>query len=264
MSLSTILKEIETNRPNAEMDVAMGNPQTLGGRQGLKRAATEAVKRLTLDYRKELLASTSFIVVTGTARDSFVELASGDTFGCFSSDPERFFKDLTSRIDSRLFGREGAKQLFNIADNILYDKAMELDLASYNGLAFNDKYNRGVKTAQDFEVIVRDAIVDQVGSEIVGIDAVYSLATAAIKKGHEASVTPVILGTDDEKFALDLYKNLKTRILSDGMKTGLTPNVFLVVAGKASKEVQKLGEHVKAVNEASVAEALTSIRNRVQ
>lgn len=264
MSLSTILKEMETNRPNANMDVTMGNPQTLGGRQGLKRAATEAMKRLTMDYRKELLSSSAFIVVTGSNRNTFVELASADTFGCFSSDPERFFKDLTSRISPTLFGREGARQLFNIAGNVLYDKAMELDLASYNGLSFNDRYNRGVKNAQDFELLIRDAIVDQVGSEIVGIDAVYSLAETAIKKNHEANVIPIILNTDDEKFALDLLKNLKTRALPDGMRAGLTPNVFLVVAGKASKEVQKLGDHMKTVNEETVAEALTNIRNRVQ
>ena len=264
MSLSTILKEMETNRPNANMDVTMGNPNTLGGRQGLKRAATEAMKRLTLDYRKELLSSSAFIVVTGAARNAFTDEASAETFGCFSSDPERFFKDLTSRISPTLFGREGPRQLFNIAGNVLYDKAMELDLASYNGLSFNDRYNRGVKNAEDFELLIREAIVDQVGSEIVGIDAVYSLAETAIKRNHEAPVTPIILNTDDEKFALDLFKNLKTRTLPDGMNAGLTPNVFLVVAGKASKDLQKLGVHVKTVNEASVAETLTDIRNKVQ
>lgn len=255
MSLSTILKEIETNRPQAEADVSMGSPDTYGGRLGLKRAATEALKRLRLQYRNELMTSTVFIVVTGSGKDSFATTASGETFGCFSTDPDDFYKDLSSRINPSLFGREGVRQLFNIAGNILEDKALELDIGSYPMLQFSDKYNTAVNTVEDFVPLVKRAINDQVGSEIVGINAINSIVDKAIAKSHSASVTPVILSTEDERFALDLQKNLKR----------LTSKVFLVVTGKASKELYKTegAVSVKNVTEDSVGDALAAIRSKI-
>ena len=255
MSLSSILKEMETNRPNAEMDVQMGNPSTYGGRVGLKRAAQETLKRLRLDYRNELKASTFFIIVTGSDRDAFTELASSEKFDCFATDPDDFFKDLTSRINPTLFGREGVKNLFNIAGNILEDKANELDIGSYPMLSFSDKYNRNVANAEEFSALIRTAICDQVGPEIVGINAFSSILDKAINKKHSATVTPVVLNTSDEKFALDLQNDLKR----------LTSKVFLVVAGKATKNVNQAKDvfKVKTVSEESVGEALSSIRNKV-
>lgn len=255
MSLSTILKEMELNRPNANMDVSMGSPETYGARLGLKRAGTEALKRLKIDYRSELLKSTLFILVTGPAKDAFNELASSEAFGCFSTDPEEFYRDLASRINPTLFGRESARHLFNIAGNILEDKCMELDIASFPMVMFNEKYNMGVNSVEDFIPLIRNAINDQVGSEIVGINAINSIVDKAISKNHSATVTPVILNTGDEKFALDLLKNLKR----------LTPKVFLVVAGKASKALNGAegAISVKNVSEESVGEALTKIKSKI-
>ena len=255
MSLTTILKEMETNRPNAEMDVHLGAEATYGGRVGLKRAATETLKRLKLDYRNELMASTVFIIVTGASRDQFTELASNEAFGCFSTDPEELYKDLASKINPTLFGREGVRQLFNIAGNLLEDKALELDINSYPMLQFNDKYNRAVGNVEDFASVIKSAINDQVGSEIVGINAIHSIVDKAIGKNHSAKVTPLILNTSDEKFALDLQNNLKR----------LTPKIFLVVAGKASKDLNKTKDAVlvKTVSEESVGEALGTIRSKI-
>jgi hypothetical protein len=255
MSLSTILKEMEVNRPQAEMDISMGSPETYGGRVGLKRAGTEALKRLKLQYRNELMGTTMFIVVTGSGRDAFTELASGETFGCFSTDPNAFYKDLASRINPTLFGRESLMALFNIAGNILEDKAMELDIGSYPMLAFSEKYNTGVNNVDDFTVLIRRAINDQVGPEIVGINSIHAIVDRAIEKKHSATVTPVILNTDDEKFAFDLQKDLRR----------LTPKVFLVIAGKAVNNLNLVDGAitVKKVTEESVGEALDTIRSKV-
>ena|ERR1700676_328150 len=265
MSLNKIITEIEANRPQAEADVNLGSPNTYNARIGIKRAAVSAMERLTDQYSKELLASTVFIVVTGNGRTAFADTASSDTFGCFSTDPEDFFKNLTGRIDQSLFGRESVAKLFNIAGNILYDKAMELGIASYAGLSFNEKYNLGVKKAEDFIPVIRDAIIDQVGSEIVGINAVNSIMDKALEKKHSAPIAPLILNTHSEKFALDLFKNLKRHKSADGTTRGLTSKVFLVVAGKPSKAFQAVPEAllVKNVTEESVGEALTMIKNKV-
>lgn len=265
MSLSTILKEIEVNRANAEMDVALGSPETYGGRMGLKRAGVEAISRLKSQYHDELLKSAAFIVVTGPARDTFSELSSGPTFGCFSVDPEELFKDLTSRIDSSLFGREGVKHLFNIATNLLQDKATELDIQSYNMVQFSDRYNSAVNSAEDFVPLIRNAVVDQMGSEIVGLNAIKLIVDRAIKNNHTSAVTPIILNTPDENFALELQKNLKSHVDRNGERRGLTSKVFLVVAGKASKSLNGIKDavFVKNVSEESVGEALTSINNKI-
>jgi hypothetical protein len=270
MNLENILKEMDLNRANAEMDVTLGSPNTHGGRIGLKRAATETMRHLKLDYRNELMESTVYIVVTGSERDSFNALASSETFGCFTADPDEFYKNLTSRINPTLFGREGARQLFNIAGNVLEDKMMELDIGSYNMLQFNEKYNRAVNNAEDFVPIIREAINDKVGAEIVGINAVHSILDSAIARKHSDLVTPVLLNVTDEKFALDLYKGLpelvKHGVLTNAQYEAKKKNkAFLVVAGKASKTLRSTEGVVivKTVNESSVGEALESIRNKI-
>src|ERR1700722_7375499 len=163
MSLKTILDEMATHKPNAELDVLMGSPDTYGARVGVQRAARESLKQLKLQYSKELMRTTVFIVVMGNSRDTFTQLATNETFGFFASDPEDFFKDLGSRIDPTLFGREGTRNLFNLVSNILEDKMMELDIASFPMMQFNDKYNSASNRAEDLVPLVRNAIVDQVG-----------------------------------------------------------------------------------------------------
>lgn len=265
MNLTEILNKINEARPNAEMDLNMVDPNTYRARVGLKQAAIQNLKYLKVDYRNEVMKTVAFIVVTGSNRESFTQLATADTFGCLSADPDQFFADLTSRINPTLFGREGLRQLFNIAGNILEDKAIELDLGSYNMLQFSEKYNRGIKTADEFKLLIKEAINDQIGSEIVGINAVHSVVDNAISKGYSGAVTPILLTTDDEKFALDLTTNLKRRQLADGTYRGLTKNVFLVVAGKSSKTLPAVEGlvSVKKVSEETVAESLSIIRNNI-
>ncbi|HEY5236471.1 MAG TPA: hypothetical protein VIJ14_09860 [Rhabdochlamydiaceae bacterium] len=255
MSLKKILEEIETNRATAEMNAELGPENTRVGRMGIKRNAVELTKRLKLQYRKELMGSVAFIVVTGTARDQFAQAASDDKFGCFSVDPDSMFAEIASKIDARLYGRESTKHLFNIVTNLLQDKAMELDIQSYDGLMFNERYNITVQSAAEFTPVVRNAVSEQVGSEIVGINSVNSIVDTAIKKGHEALVTPVILTTNDERFAVTLNKDLKR----------LTTSVFLVAAGKVSKTFKKDTGclSVSNVTEDSVGETLVEIRAKV-
>lgn len=265
MSLNTILNKIETYRPTATTEIDMSNPGTYQSRVGVKRAAKEAIERLEKEYEDELRNSTVFIVVTGKERDTFTQVASGKEFGCFSVDPDSLFKDLTDTIDKSLFGREGVRYLFNIASNALQDKARDLGIRSYNMLQFSDKYNSGVKTPEEFIPILRRAVVDQVGSEIVGLDAIKKIVTPAINNKHGASVTVVVLNTADENFAVELQSNLKKHRDRTGEGRGLTDKVFLVGAGKTSQALHQAGALlVKKVTEETVGEALTTLRNKVQ
>lgn len=255
MSLNHTLSEIANYKVQAEADVDMGHPSTYSGRLGLKKAAIEKLKQLRLEYRNKLMSSVAFILVSGPNKDAFQEVATSDAFGCFASDPDSMFKEIAGKVNPTLFGRESTRHLFNVVSNLLEDKCLELDIDSYPMVLFNDKYNQPSTTVEEFSLIVRNAIVDQVGSELVGINALHSIVDAAIAKNHDSQVTPILLTTSDEKFAFDLNKNLKR----------LTNKVFLVVVGKASKELSKADGAilVKDVNEDSVGRALSTIRNKV-
>ena len=259
MSLSTILKEIAVHKPSADLELNMEHPNTYRARLGQKRAAEEAILRLKREYKENLLKSTAFILVTGALKDSFVELASNPKFESFTANPEALFEEIADQVSPptvkpSLYGREGVKSLFSIAQNVLRDKATDIGIVEYPSFAFNDRYNSGVQTKEDFTAILKAAIVDQVGSEIVGIHAVNAITDKAIERGHAGSVTPIILGTSDEKFALNLLNSLKN----------LKAKTFLVTAGKVSKGLQGSGAiAVKTVTEENVAEALLTIVNKI-
>lgn len=257
MSLNTILQEIEKTLPQAQMDLTMANESTFRGREGLKRAAVERLEQLKTDYKKALIESTFFIILTGSNRNHFSEVASNPDFECFSVNPDNFYNDLASRVDGKLFGRESTKYLFNIANNALYDKALEIGISrnSLTEIKFDERYNMAVKNHEELANLLKRAVNDQIGSEIVGLDAITSIADRALEKKHAGSITPVLLNTDDENFALDLQKNL----------TRLKTKTFVVVAGKASKTLQNLPGvlRVKDVTEESVGETLKLIRNQI-
>lgn len=257
MSLSTIIQEIEKTLPVAKLDLTLGNESTFRGREGIKRAAVDKLEQLKTDYKKALIESTFFIILTGANRKAFNDVASNPDFECFSVDPDNFYRDLASRVDTKLFGRESTKYLFNIANNALYDKALEIGISrnSLMEIKFDERYNRAVKNSEELAGLLKQAINDQIGSEVVGLDAISSILEQALDKKHSGSITPVLLNTSDEAFALDLQKNL----------TRLKTKTFIVVAGKASKTLQALpGAFVlKTVNEETVGETLKSIRSKI-
>jgi hypothetical protein len=257
MSLSTILQEIEKTQPIATLDLTLGNESTFRGREGMKRAAVDRLEQLKTDYKKALIESTFFIILTGANRDRFSEIASNPDFECFAVDPDNFYRDLASRVDTKLFGRESTKYLFNIANNALYDKALEIGISrnSIMEIKFDERYNRAVTNTEELAGLLKQAVNDQIGSEVVGLDAIASIVDRALAKKHAGSITPVLLNTSDEHFVLDLQKNLLR----------LKTKTFVVVAGKASKALQNLpgALAVKTVTEETVGETLKIIRTKI-
>jgi hypothetical protein len=256
MSLAKVLEEINSIRPILEEDTDSGPAETLSGRRGRQRQAVEQMKRLKELYVQNLLRSSVFILVTGASRQEFTDTAS-QKFGCFSADPEGFYRDLASRIPNSLYvGKESAASLFDIVGRHLEDKAGELGVIGYPQLIFKASYSRAINSQEDFVGLLKTAINEQVGGEFVGLHTVRSLADSAIETGHSAPVTPIVLGTDDTKLAMDLVQALDR----------LTPRVFLVVAGKASKKLMSADGAVvlKNVNEETVEQALTEIRSKLK
>lgn len=256
MSLSKILEEMKKVRPMAEEDVDSGPVETLSGRRGRQKRAVESLKDLRREYSDHLLRTAVFIVSVGSDREAFEKVASTDG-NCLFSEAESFFNDLSNRIHPTLYaGKDPGSNLFDVVGRHLEDKARELGITEYPQLLFKAQYRRMVNGPADFADLLKLAITEQVGGEVVGINAARTLTDAAIEKGHSASYTPILVSTPDQKFSVDLIPHLER----------LTPRVFLVVAGKAPKALKSMQGAilVKDASLESVEAALTQIKNSLK
>lgn len=250
MSLTTVLEKIKTLTPFAKEDVTEGPSETLNARRGRKTQAIEQLKLLRREYTTDLLRTSLFIVVSGVGRTAFTE--ESEKFGCFPSNPEDFYADLANRVPAQLYlGKEGVSNVFDVLGRHLEDKMMELGLQEYNQLIFKQHMRANIATKEDFLNLVKMAVNEQIGAEIVGIQAINALVDKAIEKNHNAKFTPVVLSTGDEQLALDLVRDLGR----------LTSRVFLVAAGKSSKTLRAVEGVVsmKEINAETVEATLKDI-----
>jgi hypothetical protein len=229
MSLETTIKELKTLKPFAEENVEEGPYETLNGRRGRKNNAIEQISNLKRQYLSELLASAIFIVTVGSKRDEFEKIATGKGFNLFSTDPETFYKDLASRVDKRVYGFAGQTDIFDILGRHLEDKMIELGLTQYNQLIFKESYIQPINNLEQLTGVIKTAINDQIGAEIVAVQAVNSIVDKAVEVEHKTPTTPIVLNTKDEKLALDLIRDLQ-----------LKRPAYLVVVGDASEKLKNV------------------------
>lgn len=256
MSLQSTLEEIKKVKAFAEEDVNSGPIETLNGRRGRKAQAIEQLKRLKRDYKQSLMQNTVFIVSTGSGRDEFEKTAT-EEFGLFSANPEAFYSDLANRVPQSLYvGKEGVSNIFDVLGRHLEDKMMELDINEYNQLLFKAEYAKQVNSVEEFTQLIKQAINKQIGAEIAGVQAIDSLVDQAIAKNHSDKITPVVLSTGDEQFALDLVRDLER----------LTTRVFLSVTGKSTKTLKSVDGALllKDASKENVQAALTEMRKNLK
>src|SRR5581483_2218939 len=257
MSLNTTLEEIKKVQPLAEETIDETKfIETLNARRGRKAQAIQSLKRLKRDYRNKLRTTAAYILVVGDKRNEFVSTAT-ESFGCFSDDPESFYKDLANRITKVSdVKRESNTALHDILGRHLEEKMGELDVTEYNQLLFNEKYRRTITKDEDFLTFIRTVINDRVGPEIVAINAVQNLTNKAISAGHKGSTTPILLPTGDDAFALEVINGLAK----------VSSRVFLVGAGKISKAIKAAGPsaYVKDPTNESVEQALKQISDSLK
>ena len=250
MSLSTLMDQIKQVKPYVEENTDIGPRETMAGRRGRKAQAIEQMKILKRNYRMELLNTAAFVIVTGSEQKRFTDLVTYEKFESFNANPDDFYQDLAGRIPEVLYkGKESVVNLFDIIGRHLYDKAIELDLNEYDQLIFKQEHYVSIKNKNDLIALLKKAINQQVGAEIVGIQAVTSLVDKAVSMGHNSRVTPIILNTDDETLALELESNLRK----------LHPrSVSLVVAGRGNKNLKAVPNVIltKEVTEETVEQTL--------
>lgn len=218
MSLADILSEIKKYQPYANEDVESGAIETLNGRRGRKAQAIERLKSLEDLYRREMLSSTAFVLVNGSHRDEVVKV--GLAAKLLSSDPEQFYKDLASKFSANHLGRESLSTIFDILGRHLEEKARNLGVAAYPMVLFKEEYRQVLHSHEDFVTLLKRAINDQMGSEIVGVQAIHSLTKPAIESGHKKDYTIVLLASQDQTLLAQLSKDLLR----------ITRDVFLVNA----------------------------------
>lgn len=255
MTLTDILKEIKKVKPLAEENLEEGSPETLAGRRGRKARSIETLKQLKTKYKNSLRETAAFILVIGDKRDEFTSIAT-ENYKCFSSDPEFFYADLVDRVPKTSYlGKEGLSNIFDVLGRHLEDKALELDIVGYPQLIFRQEYRRSLSTRQDFLQLVKQAVTAQVGGEVVGIQAVKNLTDVAIEKNNAAKITPILLPTGDEKFALTIARDLER----------ISTRVFVVAAGTTSQALSPdYATIVLEPNNESVKKALRTISNSLK
>jgi hypothetical protein len=210
-------------------------------------------------YKRELMRSAMFLVVVGDGRLALEEIATNGKFGLFGSDPEEFYNDLASRIPPVVYqGKESVSNIFDILGRHLEDKMREIGTTEYNQLTFKEAYVGTTTSQAEFTKLVKTAVNEQLGAEVVGIQAVNSILDRAIEKGHATKTTPIILGTDDLKLAGDLMRDLSR----------LTSKVFLIQAGAVNGTVAVSKEDsvltVEEVNQATVKATLAQINKQIK
>lgn len=253
MSLNKIIEEINQLKPILLEDLSNGPRETYSAREGRQRNAKDRMKTLREEYIDELRTSSVFILVAGSDKEKFIELSTNQ-FNCFSADAEGFYKDLANRIPQELYtNKTPAANLFDIMGRHLEDKAQEMKIIGYPQLIMKQHYFRALSGREDFVGLIKEAINEQVGSEIAGIHVVRSVADGAITANHASKITPIVLSIEDQTLALDL-KNTLSRI---GAKSAI------VVVGKGAKNLRATEGAflVKEVQTETVENCLKNISN---
>lgn len=255
MSLQSTLAEIKKVKPLAEEDTSTGPVETLNARRGRKNQAVESLKRLKREYKKGMLETAMFIIAVGSTRNELVEASK--EHGIMSANPNDFYVDLSGRVPETLYmNKTGVSNIFEVLGRHLEDKMNELDLLEYNQLIFKAQYAKEIRSKEDFADLIRLAVNSQIGSEIVGIQAVESLVNQAIESGHSATFTPIMLAVDNVDFANDLVRDLRR----------LTDHVFVLGSGELTDGMKSLdGINVlEDTSKKSVKAALTAMKKTLK
>lgn len=254
MSLQQLMKDIQTAQVLSAEDVEGGPVETLNARRGRKNQAVEQLKILKDKYTQELMRTAVFILAVGSENEA-LEKELVENYGVFSANPEEFYDELANRVNPGLYkGRESSSSMFSTLGSHLEDLALKMQIIGYPQLIFKSEYRRMLNDEKDFREMVKKAVNDQLGSEIVGIQAVRSVANKAIETAHVKSITPIVLRMEDPELALSLLDNL----------TRLTPNVAMVTVGKAPKGFKDRSVNtLKNVTKENVEYTLNLIKNKI-
>lgn len=249
MSLQRTMLEIKNVSHFANEEVSEMPRETLGGRMARQRKAQEELKSLTETYRQQLLASSVFILVTGSERDQFLKTATED-FKFFSADADQFYADIANSLSADLYvGKESSSNLLDVISRVLENKALEVGIVGYPMLTFRQEHRRLIKDKADLIELIKEIVSTQIGAEVVGAQATKTILSNAIASGHDGNTTPVLLSVSGEKSLVDTAAGLER----------ITRRVYVITAGK-TEIAHKNAIEVESVSKKSVEKALRILR----
>jgi len=248
MSLGSILDRIKAEKDVAEQDINQISPRALPYKKGQIRSAKERLEGLYIDYKNEMLKRAIFILVTGNKSELFAEIAEKD-FKCFKVDGKEFFKEIVNELHPEIYeGKKMNASVFDIVGNVLEDKMKRLDIMSYDSLRFTTDYSRVVKNKNEMVNLVKDAVVNIVGGEVVALDALEKVAARAVNDNYKSKLVPILIHTNDENFVTSVSDNFRV----------LTPKVVRVSAGDVKTDINPISS-IEEITKETVEEALKKI-----
>lgn len=253
-NLQVVMKQIKKVKEVAEQDPGT---DVLVRRQrlGKKRQAMEKLKDLYTSYRKEISQNCLIMLVSGTESEKFAEIASAD-FSCYSFKADDFYSKILDQVPSKVYmGRVASHEFFDHISARFEDRAREIDIIGYSPLYFDAKYKKSMKTREDSLNIVKRAMNEKVGSEVVGLDAIEQVSIKTVNEGFAGKVVPIVIHTQDETLTEELIGGLAR----------ITNKLFLINSGKSENKnlINKSISDIKKVTKKNVEETLIKIKKQI-
>lgn len=230
-NIEYLIKEIKKNKELAEMKIEEVNPQRYTTQLGKIKRAKENLKSLYESYRNEVKQNTVFIVLKGKQGKSFIDIATGENYGCFEINADKLYEDIASKVNSRYYqDQTSSPTLFDILMSSFEDICDDLGIIGYPAVLFESKYQRRLKSKEDLIELTKEAFNEKVGSELVGLYAVDKVARKAVNEDYEGKSIPIIIHSKDNKLIDELSVTLNN----------VSRNVFKISTTK--KQSKKLVE----------------------
>lgn len=236
-SFEALIKDIEKNRTIASTDISDSDPKTYNARLGKKKRAKQNLDDLFLEYREQVTNRAVFILTKGAQSDSFIDVATGEDFGCFEVEADILYNQILQKVDKRYYDNQtSSPALFDILMSSFNDICGDIGIVSYPAVLFESKYKRRLKNKEDLLQLTKEAFNDKVGSDLVGLYAIDKVARKAVNEAYEGTTIPIIIHTKDNKLADDLSVTLKN----------INQNVFKVPTTKKMKS-EEVGKHLMKI-----------------
>ena len=222
-SFEALIKDIDKNRTIASTDISDSDPKTYNARLGKQKRAKQNLDDLFLEYREQVKNRAVFILTKGAQADSFIDVATGEDFGCFEVGADILYNQILLKVDKRYYDDQtSSPALFDLLMSSFNDICNDIGIISYPAVLFEKKYKRRLKSKEDLLKLTKEAFNDKVGSDLVGLYAIDKVARKAVNEGYGGTTIPIIVHSKDSKLVDELENSLKN----------INQNVFKVATTK--------------------------------
>jgi hypothetical protein len=248
--LKTILKDYQTQKKIANIDLSDVPPQAYSGRLGKVKRAKENIAALEEDYLGAVRNNCLFILATGEKTDDFAQIAE-EEYGCFTLGSDDFYNELISDLSDRLYvNKTLTPAIFDIVGRKIEEMALELGIQSYPFLAFEQKYKKNTANKKELMEVVRQAINDKIGAEMVGLYSTFVVAKKALDEEFDAKVIPIVLKVEEAQVQ-ELAQSLNR----------MFGNIFMIDLGIEDESLKnKAFQKIDSINKTNIKKTLVSIK----